>query len=543
VRPEIHGGITTKKSANRAPRSVRPSGRVRSATKRESSIPDSQERRPHLASIVSAIPARNEAESQMQRNDALLAQSDQLASLGFWIADAGTYETYWSDQFYRILGLDPQHGPVRLETLFGLIHPEDREQVRARFLAAMEVNDLYKSETRYLLPGDRLRVFHTRCLPITDSSGRVVRVVGMSQDITDHKEIEEKMRKNEALLEQAEQLANLGSWEYDVERQTFAWSDQMYRMLARKPGEGTISLDQACAIFHPDDRARVWQDVQRIIADGVSMENELRFILPDGQIRIFHSRAVPVKDASGSVRSIRGMSQDITGRKRTEEELRQLSQQLLNIRDDERRRMARDLHESAAQSLAALKMTLSRVAEVLHPENEQGHQLLASSLELTEDAIREVRTLSHLMHPPMLDFVGLGPALRWFAAGFSERSHIIVKVEIDEDFGRLPQETEIAIFRIVQEALTNVHRHSGSRSASIRVTRQTTGTYVQVQDQGQGIAFPSESAGGRAPVGIGIAGIRERVKQLNGEFNIQSAPGKGTTLSVLLPFPKDKTPI
>jgi len=317
----------------------------------------------------------------------------------------------------------------------------------------------------------------------------------------------------------------------------------MYRMLARPSGEGPISLDQACAIFHPDDRARVWQDVQGIIADGRSVENELRFVLPDGQIRIFHSRAVPVKDPSGAVRSIRGMSQDITGRKRTEEELRQLSQQLLNIRDDERRRMARDLHESAAQSLAALKMTLSRVAEVLPPENARGCQLLASSIELTEDAIREVRTLSHLMHPPMLDFVGLGPALRWYAAGFSERSNIIVKVQIEEDFGRLPQEIEIAVFRIVQEALTNVHRHSGSRSASICVARRTSAIHVEVQDQGHGIALPRESGEGRAPLGIGIAGIRERVKQLNGEFDIGSVPGKGTTLSVLLPLPRDKTPV
>jgi len=510
---------------------------------RDSSTQASPEHSLHVAPIVPIIPRRDEAEARLREGETLPAQAEQLASLGFWIADAETQETFWSDGFYRILGLDSQQGPVNIDTLFGLIHPDDREKVRATFLAAMGENRVYEGETRYLLPGNRLRYFHTRCLPIIDSSGQVVRVVGMSQDITEQKEIEYKMRKNDALLEQAEQLANLGSWEYDVERQTFAWSDQMYRMLARPGGEGPISLEQACAVFHPDDRERVWQDVLRIVAEGRSMENELRFLLPDGQVRIFHSRAVPVKDASGCVRLIRGMSQDITGRKGTEEELRQLSQQLLNIRDDERRRMARDLHESAAQSLAALKMTLSRIAEVMHPDNEHGRQLLASSLELTEDAIREVRTLSHLMHPPMLDFVGLGPALRWYAAGFSERSHIIVKVEIEEDFGRLPQEIEIAIFRIVQEALTNIHRHSGSHTAAIRVARQAAGIHVLVQDQGRGIESPPESAGGHAPLGIGIAGIRERVKQLNGEFGIQGASGKGTTLSILLPLARDKTPI
>jgi PAS domain S-box-containing protein len=478
-------------------------------------------------------------EAQLRRSEALLAQAEKLANMGSWEFDVETQETYWSAQFYRILGFEPRQGPATLEARLQLVHPDDRERVGTNLLSAMQNNQPYESETRYLLPGGRIRLLHTRCLPIADSNGRVIRVVGMSQDITEQKEIAEKMRRNEALLAQAEQLANLGSWEYDVEAKTFTWSDQMYRMLARPSAGGPITLEQACAIFHPDDRANVWQDVMDIVASGHAVENEFRFVLPDGQIRIFHSRAVPVTNSSGTVTLIRGMSQDITDRKHTEEELRQLSHQLLNIRDDERRRMARDLHESAAQSLAALKMTLSRVAEMVPAENEHGRELVTASLELAEDAIREVRTLSHLMHPPMLDFVGLGPALRWYAAGFSERSRIAVKVEIEEDFGRLPQETEIAIFRIVQEALTNVHLHSGSPSATIRVARQAASIHIQVQDQGHGMALEPKSSVWPARIAIGIAGIRERVKQLNGELEIRSVPGKGTTVSVILPFTKE----
>jgi PAS domain S-box-containing protein len=487
-----------------------------------------------------AATFQNQTEAQLRRSEALLAQAEQLANLGSWAIDVETQETYWSAQFYRILGFEPQQGPVSLEARLELVHPDDRERVGANLLAAMQDSQPYESETRYLLPGNRVRLLHTRCLPIVDSNGRVIRIVGMSQDITEQKEIAEKMRRSEALLAQAEQLANLGSWEYDVEGKTFTWSDQMYRMLARPSGGGPITLEQACEIFHPDDRAGVWQDVMEIVASGHPAENELRFILPDGQIRIFHSRAVPVTNSSGTVTQIRGMSQDVTDRKRTEEELRQLSHQLLNIRDDERRRMARDLHESAAQSLAALKMTLSRVAEMVPAESEHGRQLVTASLELAEDAIREVRTLSHLMHPPMLDFVGLGPSLRWYAAGFSERSRIAIKVEIEEDFGRLPQETEIAIFRIVQEALTNVHRHSGSPSATIRVARQAASIHIQVQDLGRGMALEPKSTIWPARIAIGIAGIRERVKQLNGVLEIRSVPGKGTTLSVILPCTKEK---
>jgi len=361
----------------------------------------------------------------------------------------------------------------------------------------------------------------------------------LARDITHEKMAMEALRKNEGLWAQAEQHARLGSWDYDVEKQSFTWSDQMYRMLGRESGNENITLEMACAIFHPEDRAPVWGDVQTVITEGKPIENEVRFILPDGRIRVFHSRAVPVADETGRVHQIRGMSQDITERKQAEEEQRRLAQQLLNVRDEEHRRMARNLHESASQSLAALKMTLARLAEAMPHEAENQRDLLESSLTLAEEAIREVRTVSHLLHPLVLDDAGLGPALRWYATGFSERSQVAVKVEVADNFGRLPQETETAIFRIVQEALTNVHRHSGSRTAVIRIARRNGYTLVEVEDKGHGMPLPSESTGWRSPMGIGLAGIRQRVKQLNGEFEIKSAVGEGTTIRVVLPSGKD----
>ena len=361
----------------------------------------------------------------------------------------------------------------------------------------------------------------------------------LARDITQEKNAMEALRENEGLWAQAEQHARLGSWNYDVEKQSFTWSDQMYRMLGRKPGDDEITLELACTIFHPEDRTRAWDDVQTVIKDAKPVENELRFVLPDGRIRVFHSRAVPVPDEAGRVHQIRGMSQDITERKQAEEEQRRLAQQLLNVRDEEHRRMARNLHESASQSLAALKMTLSRLAEAVPQDAENQRDLLEASLTLAEEAIREVRTVSHLLHPLVLDDAGLGPALRWYAAGFSERSQVGVKVEIADNFGRLPQETETAIFRIVQEALTNVHRHSGSRTAVIRVARPDGYTIVEIEDKGHGMPLPSESTGWRSPMGIGLAGIRQRVKQLNGEFEIESALGEGTTIRVVLPMAKD----
>jgi signal transduction histidine kinase len=435
----------------------------------------------------------------------------------------------------------------------GLLHPQARkglgrrarelmtrgtfEPFRKAFARVLETGQSEDVEYDMQLPEGR-RWFLARIIPVPRTHRGRNTICLLARNITPEKDALEALRKKEGLWKQAEQLAKLGSWDYDVEKQSFIWSDQMYRMLEREPGNERIPLGQACAIFHPDDRARVAGDVQTVITEGKPLENELRFLLPDGRIRVFQSRAVPVADATGRVHEIRGMSQDITDRKQAEEEQRRLSQQLLNVRDEEHRRLARDLHESASQSLAALKMTLSRLAEAVPQDATNQQDLLQSSLTLAEEAIREVRTVSHLLHPLMLDEAGLGPALRWYAAGFSERSRVAVMVEIADDFGRLPQETETAIFHIVQEALTNVHRHSGSSTAVIRVARRDGCTLVEVEDKGRGMSLPSELTGWHSPMGIGLAGIRQRVKQLEGEFEIKSALGDGTTIRVVLPVAK-----
>ena len=436
----------------------------------------------------------------------------------------------------------------------GLLHPHARKALgrrthevmteatfdpfRRAFARVLETGQTEDVEYVVQLPEGR-RWFLARVTAVPRTYRGRTTICLLARDITQEKNAVETLRKNERLWAQAEQHARLGSWNYDVEKQSFTWSDQMYRMVGRDPGKDDIALELACTILHPEDRPRAWGDVQTIIKEGKPVENELRFVLPDGRIRVFHSRAVPLTDETGRVHQIQGMSQDITERKRAEEEQRRLAQQLLIVRDEEHRRMARNLHESASQTLAALKMTLSRLAEAVPQDAENQRDLLESSLTLAEEAIREVRTVSHLLHPLVLDDAGLGPALRWYAAGFSERSQVGVKVEIADNFGRLPQETETAIFRIVQEALTNVHRHSGSRTAVIRVARRNGYTILEVEDKGHGMPLPSESTGWRSPMGIGLAGIRQRVKQLNGEFEIKSALGEGTRVRVVLPAAKD----
>jgi signal transduction histidine kinase len=263
-------------------------------------------------------------------------------------------------------------------------------------------------------------------------------------------------------------------------------------------------------------------------------------------------------DARGRTRKLRGTVLDITDRKRAEEALRKahadleekvrertaelaavnqslrvLTGRLLQLQDDERRRISRDLHDSAGQMLVALSMNCAALGKEL--KSESGSRLLADTQALISQMSSEIRTMSYLLHPPLLDEVGLESALRWYIEGFSRRSGVQTALEVSPEFGRLAKEQEITIFRVVQEALTNVLRHSESVTASVRLTREQNRIRLEITDAGKGI--PTEKLArmqASASQGVGLGGMRERIAQLRGEFNIAST-ARGTEIVATLP--------
>jgi PAS domain S-box-containing protein len=378
--------------------------------------------------------------------------------------------------------------------------------------------------------------FNARVLPVARRFGKAPSVSLITRDITVQKKTEDRLRKSEALLAHAEQLVNMGSWEIDVHLQTMLCSDNLHRILGLDYQGCHIDLQEIMRNVHPEDAIKARVDLQDAIAEGKHFEHDLRYVSPHGGQRNLHERGFPFHDAEGRVVRVVGVTEDVTDRLKVEERLRRsLSDQLLTIRDEEQRRLARDLHETVSQEMAALKMALASVGKTLPTRNKVGKQFLQSAREFADGVIQQIRTLSYLLHPLLLEKAGLASALRWYASGFAERSGIKVKVVMKGGFGRLPKETEISVFRIVQEGLTNVHRHSKSRVATIRLARANKTVHLEVIDRGVGMALPSAATGWNSPLGIGIAGMRERVKQLGGVFEIQSEPGHGTTIRVELP--------
>jgi PAS domain S-box-containing protein len=254
-----------------------------------------------------------------------------------------------------------------------------------------------------------------------------------------------------------------------------------------------------------------------------SSEGELRLLRADGSSVSTHlSLSLLSRDKSATGVLVT----DLTSRK----EQVDLASRFQRMQDDERKRIARELHDSVGQLLAAIGMNIGVVQAQSHKLDSAGARAISENAMLVEEVSREIRTISHLLHPPLLDVAGLVSALRWYVDGFSERSKIKVDLDIPSDFGRLPDEIEIAIFRIVQECLTNIHRHSGSATAAIGLYKEADRLTVQVRDNGKGIPKERQRElleSGRA--GIGFGGMRERLRQLDGSLEIQSE-GTGTTV-------------
>jgi signal transduction histidine kinase len=228
------------------------------------------------------------------------------------------------------------------------------------------------------------------------------------------------------------------------------------------------------------------------------------------------------------------VSERTTELKRAEGNLRALNQKLIMAQDEERRRLALELHDSVGQLVAALQWKLVSAQERVYDPGATMAGYIAACLGLAEDISKEIRTITHLLHPPLLDEAGLSSALRVYIEGMRERMGLTVFLEIDPDLGRLPQDLEMAVFRIVQEALTNIHRHARTSEAFVRIHLELTSLRVEIEDRGQGIAnFASLN---EQRMGIGLTGMQERVLSLSGQFEVRSGE-KGTMVKATFPMP------
>jgi PAS domain S-box-containing protein len=278
--------------------------------------------------------------------------------------------------------------------------------------------------------------------------------------------------------------------------------------------------------------------LRKVLQTGTPLlDREISTELPGrpGQVRHWLVNYFPIPEERGAFTQLGVIAVDVTARRNAEEALRKLSGRLLGIQDQERRRIARELHDSLGQYLAGLKIAIEMLGN--SPGPEQSRSLLAECSQILEKAIAETRTLSHLLHPPLLDEAGFASAASWFVTGFSQRSGIPVTLELPEDMPRLSEAVEIALFRVLQESLTNVHRHSQTPAAEIKVENDAEEISIEVCDHGKGMPqhVLEQIQGEGSKLGVGLAGMRERIHELGGTLEVTSDES-GTVIRATVPL-------
>ena len=431
------------------------------------------------------------------------------------------------------------------------VHREDLPRVMEKWLVDLAAGGASEDEIRLRRADGEYRWFLIRTAPLRDEHGNVLKWYGVSIDIEDRKRAEEAARSSEreqrhiavqlererARLVEAQEMAKIGSWEAELHSWSVIWSEQTHRIFETDPSRFHPTRPKFREFIHPEDRAKVDTAFVASLDKRSPSTVEYRIVLPDGRVKILEERWQAFRDEEGKPVRAAGTCRDVTERVRAEEELQRLSGQLLRLQDEERRRIARDLHDSTGQDLVALATTLSQLHASIPSSSRRLRKLASQCRALADQCVREVRTLSYLLHPPMLDEAGLEDAIRYYAGGFTERTGIRVELEISPHLGRMKPDAEMALFRVVQESLTNIQRHSGSSQARIRIERDPGMITLEISDKGGGIPGNLRRQNGKLSfgLGVGIPSMHERVKLIGGKLDIESN-SSGTTVRATIPI-------
>jgi PAS domain S-box-containing protein len=513
---------------------------------------------------------RKQAEEVLRQHRERFDLVADAAQVGFWFCDLPLDKLKWDDRVKEHFWLPPD-ADVTIDTFYERLHPDDRERTREAIAESIANNSPYDIEYRTVSPDGRQKWIRAKGHTFSDADGNPTRFDGLTLDVTDRRKIEDRERQmaTEAVAATAKFRA--------VFEQTPVFA-------------GIVGLDgtvidanqlclEACGYRAKEVIGRLfWQtpwwrrseEVQNKIrvatlqaAQGTHYRETLTYHWADDTERLVDFAVHPIRDDQGQILFVHPTGVDITDLKRAEEkyrdlaetldaevrvrttevvqqseQLRDLSSRLLQAQDEERRHIARELHDSAGQILTALGMTIAQAAELTPGASPRLAKQMDESQQLVQQLSQEIRTMSYLLHPPLLDETGLSEALRWYIQGLSERSGLDIALEVPEDFERLSREMELVMFRLVQECLTNIHRHSGSKSAVIRVARDREHVSLEVQDYGKGISQEKLSEIQSQGSGVGLRGMRERARHFGGHMLIESNH-KGTKVS--FQFPRART--
>jgi PAS domain S-box-containing protein len=534
-----------------------------------------------LLGVTLFLRVINPMVSRLQENEERFRQITETIQEVFWLGTPDWSQVLYISPAYEALwGRSCESLYADPRSWLDGIAEEDRQAVidEIRRRSAGAPTGPQFPEFRIVRPDGSVRWALARIFPIRDETGKVYRVAGLVEDISDRKKAEAELKKirdelerrveqrtaelsmsNEALrreieerqaavrslrrvrdsLAEAQRVARLGNWDWDIVNNRLSWSDEIYRIFGLQPQEFGATYEAFLRSVHPESRQHVQESVDRALKEKEPYSIDHRILLPDGSERIVHEQAEVTFDEKGRAVRMMGTVQDITERKRVEQELRasqqelrHLSAQLVEAQERERKRVARELHDGLGQTLSAMKFRIENTIGQRNAKEGAGGTLgIANLVPLAQQAIEEVRRISKNLWPSILDDLGLLPTISWFCREFGEM-HPAVRIEkvIAVQERNVPGPLKIVIYRILQEAMNNVARHSRASRVSVSLEEEGGNLRFSVRDNGTGFDEERMARGEDQDRGLGLASMRERAELSGGSFSVESRPGTGTTI-------------
>jgi len=516
-----------------------PSGEVRWIESHRSAVLDPHGSVAHIVAVARDVTERRRQEETLRARDVQLQEAQALANLGSWEWDVRTNSRTWSDQLAKIFGIRHDQVPPAFDGFYPLVHPEDRERTAKIANEALRSGTEYENQFRIVRPDGVVRTVHNQARVDRDESGRAVRIIGVCQDITERKLAEEQVRASqERFRMMVENVRDYAIYILDMNGYVTSWNLGAERIEGYR-AEEIIGKHFSC-FFLADHAARGDPGMQLQFASIQGRyESEGWRVRKNGSQFWAHVIVTPLLDETGKSRGFSEITHDVTERKRAEEDLhsyadrlKTTSRRLVEVQEAERRLLARELHDRVGQNLTALGINLSIVAGGL-PAGAKPE--LAARLEecglLVAGTVDAMRNVMAELRPHALDDYGLPAALRSLATGFSHRTGIQVAFEGDAQGTDLPKPVDLAMFRIAQEALNNVAKHSNAHHVEIAIRRTNGRATLSVRDNGIGFD-PKRIERSNREAGWGLLIMRERAEAVGARFSLNASLNTGVQVLV-----------
>lgn len=418
------------------------------------------------------------------------------------------------------------------QTVLSLVAPEYRASF-AELSRRVLAGDSGTLEFEIIgLKGTR-RWLETHAVPLRNPQGEIHSLLGITRDITKRKRAEQALRESQERLQLVARATNDAVWDWDLVTDDLWWGDGIQKLFGYAPEEVEPTAESWYTRLHPDDRDRVITGIRAAIDGGeTSWSDEYRFRRKDGGYAEIYDRGYVIHDAKRRPVRMVGSMMEVSERKRTEAQLRNLAARLEAIREEERTRIAREIHDEVGQALTALKMDLAWLGKKVPPRSTPVREKLRGMEGVIDGTMDALHRILAELRPGVLDDLGLPAAIRWLADEFKRRTDIRCTVQMTGGEPRLASGQATAVFRILQEALTNVARHARAKKVEIRLHSLPTALELVVHDDGRGITASEVQASGT----LGILGMRERAITWHGRVSVRGEPGRGTTVRVFMPM-------